>query len=152
MIWMRRTFLALFMAFMATTAAFADEQQAEHEITVVSNGWHTAIVARREALAETGLIPELADFPAATFIEFGWGDRTYYPSEEKSVGLAIGAAIGGSPAVMHLNGLSAPADKVYPKAVTVALTISRSQMTSLASAIDSYFQRNDPVRWINPVV
>lgn len=143
---MRRFFFNLLVIVGLSGTAVADTQKASHEIAVISNGWHTAIVAPREPLVATGLIPELADFPDATFIEFGWGDRTYYPSDEKSVGEAIGAAIGGSPAVIHLNGLSVPATKAYANAEVVTLKLSDEQLSKLSSAIDGYFQRDDGKR------
>ena len=53
---------------------------------VVGNGWHTAIVMPRDKAAATGLLPEAADFPDAAYLEFGWGDRDYYPAAEKTLG------------------------------------------------------------------
>jgi len=140
------SFLALFLIANATGTVFADEPAPIHEIAVVSNGWHTAIVTPRQGLAETGAIPELADFPDAAYMEFGWGDRTYYPSEKKSIGLAVGAIIGASPAVMHVNGLPAPATDVYPEAEIVTMTMTDIQLARLATAISGYFQRVDSIR------
>ena len=62
-------------------------------IHVTSNGWHTAIVVPAPALATTGAIPEAGDFSDAAFLEFGWGDRIYYPAEEKTVGMTLTAAL-----------------------------------------------------------
>ena len=40
------------------------------------------------ALVDTGLLPEaVLDFPGAAFLEFGWGDRVYYPAKEKTIGM-----------------------------------------------------------------
>ena len=66
-----------------------DEGPRTRVIQVASNGWHTAIVVPAPALAATGLLPEAADFPGAGFLEFGWGDRVYYPAEEKTIGMTL---------------------------------------------------------------
>ena len=78
-------------------------------IQVASNGWHTAIVVPAPALAATGLLPETANFPDAAFLEFGWGDRVYYPAKEKTLGMTLAAALTPTPAVMHMAGLAARA-------------------------------------------
>ena len=63
-------------------------------------------------LAATGLLPEAADFPDAAFLEFGWGDRTYYPAKKKTLGMTLAAALVPTPAVMHMAGhATAPAGR-----------------------------------------
>lgn len=93
-------------------------------IYIASNGWHTAIIVPAPALAATGLLPEAADFPDAAFLEFGWGDRDYYPAREKTIGMTLAAALVPTAAVMHMAGLArAPAaDASSREVVSVALT------------------------------
>jgi len=78
-------FGALWLAACAAVAPLppADHGPRTHDIRVVSNGWHTAIVVARADLVATGLLPETDDFPDAAFVEFGWGDRVYYPNGKK---------------------------------------------------------------------
>lgn len=140
------SFFALLLVTNTAEAVFAGDPTPHHEIAVISNGWHTAIIVPKQVLTETGTIPELADFPDAAYIEFGWGDRTYYPSDEKSIGLAVGAILGASPAVMHVNGLQAPATEVYLKAEIVTLMMSDDQVIRLATAVSGYFQRVNGAR------
>ena len=95
-----------------------------HTVAVASNGWHTAIVVSRPGVAATGLLPEVDDIPDAIFLEFGWGDRVYYPAKDPTVGMALGAALTPTPAVMHMAGRShAPvAGQGNPDVVLVRLT------------------------------
>ncbi|MCG8691145.1 MAG: DUF2459 domain-containing protein [Minwuiales bacterium] len=112
-----------------------------HTVYVVSNGWHTAVVLPRPALAETGLLPEADDFPDAAFLEFGWGDRTYYPAEDKTVGMALGAAFTATPAVMHMAGLGrAPRPDGTDREV-VPVALSAEGFRRLAAAVAGEFQR-----------
>ena len=108
--WLIGPALALCAALLATceTApppiAPDDEGPRTRLIQVASNGWHTAIVVPAPALAATGLLPEARDFRGARFLEFGWGDRVYYPAEEKTIGMTLAAALAPTPAVMHMAG------------------------------------------------
>ena len=109
-------------------------------IHVTSNGWHTAIVVPAPAVVATGVIPELEDFPGAAFLEFGWGDRTYYPADEKTVGMTLSAALVSTPAVMHVAGHQAApeADTGY-EVISVGLT--EEGFRRLAKTLATEFER-----------
>ncbi len=112
-----------------------------HAVRVVSNGWHTAIVVGRAELVATGLLPEADDFPDAVFLEFGWGDRVYYPAKEKTLGMALAAALTATPAVMHLAGLARPPEQTYADAEVVPVALSQEEFRHLVSAIAGQFER-----------
>ena len=81
-----------------------DRGERAEVVRVVSNGWHTAITVPRERVIATGLLPEAADFPESAFLEFGWGDRTYYQAPEATLGKTLRAGLVATPAVMHVDG------------------------------------------------
>ena len=144
--WLRWPALALCAAWLATCETApplptGDDGPRTRPIQVLSNGWHTAIVVPAPALAATGLLPEAADFPDAAFFEFGWGDRTYYPAKEKTLGMTLSAALVPTPAVMHMAGHAAdPAhESSRLEVVTVALTEAGFQ--KLVEAIAETFER-----------
>lgn len=112
-----------------------------HVVHVTSNGWHSAIVVARRDVAATGLLPEAADFPDAAFLEFGWGDREYYPAKDKTVGLALAAAMTPTPAVMHIAGRSASPEPRGGKAEVVALPLTDGELRKLVRAISDEFER-----------
>ena len=118
----------------------ADEGEPLHRIYVFSNGWHTSIVLPRDALPP-GAIPEAADFPKAAFLEFGWGDREYYPSPDPTLGMALAAALTPTPAVMHLAGLPRPPREIYREAEVLALRLSAAALGRLIAKIDGSFDR-----------
>jgi len=112
-----------------------------HTVSVVSNGWHTAIVVPRPALAATDLLPETEDFPDVAFLEFGWGDRVYYPAKDPTLGMALGAALTPTPAVLHMAGRDrapVPGDG-SPEVVLVALT--QDGFEHMVRAIAGEFKR-----------
>ncbi|MDX1484748.1 MAG: DUF2459 domain-containing protein [Alphaproteobacteria bacterium] len=110
-------------------------------VDVVSNGWHTAIVIPREQLAATALLPEAADFPDAAFLQFGWGDRVYYPAKEKTLGMALGAALIPSPSVMHMAGLAVRPRPIDPGSEVVAVALSKRGLRRLIAAVAAQFKR-----------
>lgn len=109
-------------------------------IHVTSNGWHTAIVVAAPALAATSAIPEVEDFPGAAFLEFGWGDRTYYPAEKKTFGMTLTAALVPTPAVMHVASHQAPPQegRGYD---SISLEVSEEGFRRLTRTLAAQFER-----------
>ncbi len=116
------------------------EGEPVHIIYVTSNGWHTGIVLSRDMLPP-GPIPETADFPEAAYLEFGWGDREYYPSPQPSMSMALSAALTPTPAVMHLAGLPRPPQEHYREAEVLAMRLSAAALARLITEIDLSFDR-----------
>lgn len=123
-----------------------DEGPRVHSIQIVSNGWHAAIVVDRDALAQSGELPEAADFPQARFLEFGWGDRVYYPAREKTLAMTLDAAFAGTPAVMHMAGLSDPPEQIYANVEVVSVALSDAGFHRLVDAIAGQFERAGSIR------
>lgn len=115
-----------------------------HEVRVVSNGWHAVIAVRREAVAATGLLPEAARYPEAEFLEFGWGDRTYFPAPDKSLGMTLEAALVPTDAVLHLAGLPAPPERLRPDDEVVTLRLGEAGFRALVGAVSAYVERPAP--------
>ncbi|MEM7043400.1 MAG: DUF2459 domain-containing protein [Pseudomonadota bacterium] len=115
----------------------------DHVVSVVSDGWHAAIVVPRAQLIETGLVPETGDFPNVRFIEFGWGDRAYYPAREKTLGMALDAALRTTPAVLHLAGFNRSPEQIYGDAGVISIAMNGRRFRSLIMAIDGYFDREE---------
>ncbi len=124
----------------------AAEEQDTRRVFVLSNGWHTAIIVAVTDVAQTGLVPERADFPAARYLEFGWGDREYYPAEEKTIGMTLGAAFISTPAVMHVAGLASAPRSAGGSREMVTLELEDAGFTAMMAAIDETFDRPDGER------
>ena len=51
-------------------------------VFIVHSAWHAAIVLRKGDIPSE-VVPELADFPSAQFVEFSWGDKDYFPNPRR---------------------------------------------------------------------
>ena len=112
---------------------------AAHRIWVVSNGWHSGIVLARPDVPES-VIPEIADFPQARFLEFGWGDAEFYPAREAGAWLALRAAFPG-PAVMHVAGLPDHPARIWPQVTILPFAMNAEALSRLLVFLRNSFDR-----------
>ncbi len=124
----------------------ADDGPLVHEVRVISNGWHTAIIVRRTEVLATGVLPEADDFPEAAFLEFGWGDRVYYPASEKTVGMTLDAALVATPAVMHIAGLPDWPERLSASLQAVPLSLTEVGFQRMIIAISAEIERPESGR------
>ena len=110
-------------------------------VHVTSNGWHTAIVVPAPALVAIGVLPEVADFSDAAFLEFGWGDRIYYQAKETTFDMALIAALVPTPAVMHMAALQAPPEDDGSGLKVISVKLTESGFQRLAQALAAEFER-----------
>ena len=86
-------------------------------------------------------LPEVADFSDAAFLEFGWGDSTYYPAKKKTLGMALIAALVPTAAVMHMAMLQAPLEDDGSELEVISVKLTESGFRHLAQAIAAEFER-----------
>ena len=119
-----------------------EEGPRPHLVYVVSNGWHTAIVVSAPNLAATDLLPEVADFPGAQFLEFGWGDRNYYQTKKATLSMTLKAALVPTPAVMHVADLQAPPEEDdNSKNEVISINLTEAGFLNLSKALAAGFDR-----------
>jgi uncharacterized protein (TIGR02117 family) len=127
-------------------ATESDAEETHHRIWVAASGWHAAIVLSRPDVAATRLLPEAADFPSARYLEFGWGDRRYYTAEDKSLGLALAAALAPSPSVLHVAGFSQEPESIYEKEKLLSLELTAAEWRRLLQSISADVERRGAAR------
>jgi uncharacterized protein (TIGR02117 family) len=109
-------------------------------VAIVHNDWHAAIVLRKSDFADK-FMPELADFPAAQFIEFSWGDKDYFPDPASGIFGAIKAALWSGGSVMHLVGFADTVEYFYRGASITELRLSASAYGRMVDYISETFAR-----------
>lgn len=122
----------------------ADAQARTFTVFVSSNGWHTDITIARGDIPD-GRIPESADFPAATFLQFGWGDADYYMAPKPGMFTTLGAAFPG-PAVVHVAGLSRRPSETFSGIEDVVVTLDREAFVRLVDYLHESFARGGGAR------
>lgn len=107
---------------------------AERTIYVVGHGWHTGFVVRRSDIPP-GLWPEIDDFPSATYLEVGWGDRDFYMALENTVWLALKAALWSQASVLHVVGFNRPVLEEFPASDVIEVAVAREQLERLVRQV-----------------
>ncbi len=120
-------------------------QQAQREIFVASNGWHSAIFVTRAAIPRDA-IPEASDFPEATFLGFGWGDAAYFPKRDPGFVTLLSAAFQPTPSVIHVTGLTSHPREAFPKDDVIGLTLSADGLRALLGFLNTAFSREGAAR------
>lgn len=110
-------------------------------VFVVGHGWHTGVVVRRDDIP-TEAWPESERFPAARFLEVGWGDRAFYESPDAGVSLALKAAFASESSVLHVAGFDRPPAESFSRAEIIAIELSARGMESMAGFISRAYARD----------
>ena len=107
-------------------------------IYIVRRGWHTGIaVAKADWPNQRWTV--LSEFPGATHLEFGWGDKRFYQTEWAGVWLAIRAAFWPTSSVVHVIGLRAPVPAGADANAIVEVRVPITGVEKLADAIEQEF-------------
>ena len=114
-------------------------------IYLVSHGWHVGIVIRRtEATAVHW--PEQDDFPEATFLEVGWGDRDFYQDPDPGVGTLLKAGLWPTKSVLHVVGFSRRVTAYFPRSEIIRIDVPEAGVDALAAYIHHAYARDDEGR------
>ena len=120
----------------------ANKESSCQSVFIVDNAWHAAIVLRTSDLSDK-FMPELADFPAAKFIEFSWGDKDYFPNPQSGAFTAVKAALWSAGSVMHLVGFSDTVEQFYRGATVTELRLSRTAYNRMVEYLNETFARDN---------
>jgi len=116
-----------------------------HTIFVTSNRWHTGIVITANSFTQEQ-VPEVADLAGAQYLEFGWGDQTYYPAERPTLGAAFTAAFVPTPAVLHMAARDRPPTHLGSEGEVIAVSLTGAGHERLINFISAAFDRSGDER------
>jgi len=126
----------------ASKTSSAQTQQATPtaRVFIVAHYWHSGVALPRTALAPATL-PEVADFPEADYLEFGWGDRDYYAGK-RGPWVVLKAALWPTPGVLHVAGCSGELVRCFPFSRIVALDMTDAALERLSERLSGSFHRD----------
>jgi uncharacterized protein (TIGR02117 family) len=109
-------------------------------VFIVVHRWHSGVVLPRAALAPA-ILPEVADFPDADYLEFGWGDRDYYEGK-RGAWVILKAALWPTPGVLHVASCSGRVVTCFPYSRIVSLDMPDSALQRLSERLGGSFRRD----------
>lgn len=137
-----RALILLLTAMLSSVASGGPAWAAAERVAYLINiGWHVGIALPVDAALRRNL-PEVAGFPGAKFLEFGWGDETFYRAKNPTTAMAIDAALSPGPAVIHVYGFSQTIEATFPGAEIIAVPIDGAGFTGLLRHLHKSFARN----------
>jgi len=114
----------------------------EHEIYVVSHGWHTGFVVPAVDIQLS--IPALKTrFGYSEYLELGWGDRGFYQTSEITSGLTLRAIFWPTESVIHAVSVPANIKKYFSYSDVETLCLNDDEYASLIRFISNSFARNN---------
>lgn len=116
-------------------------------VYVVNQGKHAALILRRKDIPP-GLIPESADFPAAAYLELGWGDWDYYQSDDPGPWLTLKAAFWPTASVLHVAGIKGDVAGRFAGYELIRLDLPQQSFAGLAGYVDRSFARNGSAKTV----
>ena len=106
-------------------------------IYVIDRGWHTDIgVPVSELRGKLARVAE--DFPGATSLTIGFGDRAYLLDRKTDVFDMLRALFPGKAALL-VTGLRAPPEAAFGAQNVVTLPIAKPQLDALENSVAAYF-------------
>ena len=111
-------------------------------VYLVGQGWHAGIVIRRTD-ATAAWWPEQDDFPDATFLEVGWGDRVFYQNPDPGVGKMLKAGLWPTRSVLHVVGFRPPVTDYFPASEVIRIDLPQAGVDSLAAFIHAAYARDE---------
>jgi len=119
--------------------------EAAVSIYVLNHGWHTGLVVRRADIP-SDFIPESADFPAADYLELGWGDWDYYQASDPGLWLTLKASLWPTASVLHVVGIQGPAADRFAGYEVIRLVVARDDFAKLAAYLHHSFLRTGALK------
>lgn len=114
-------------------------------IYVVNHGWHTGLIVRRADIP-LGFIPESADFPAADYLELGWGDWDYYQASDPGLWLTLKAGLWPTASILHVVGIQTAVSERFAGYGVIRLDVGRAGFARLVAYLHHSFLRSGTVK------
>jgi uncharacterized protein (TIGR02117 family) len=125
--------------------ALADDET--RTVYVVSHGWHTGLVLRRDDISSDAW-PEHFDLTPTRYVEVGWGSGVFYMAPRITPAVVM-EAMCWSDSVLHVAGFNPPPARAFPSSDVYAVRLSERGFDDLCRAIHETYvhdEQGQPVR------
>ena len=129
----------LIICFVVPGTLAAQDLEEQPSFYVSSIGWHSSIVISAAAFPES-LWPPVNDFSDALFLEIGWGEADYYPSESFNLWYALKSIFWPTASVLHIKPITMEVDEYYYNTNVVKLKVKEDQFQMLLEYLVNSFQ------------
>lgn len=111
-------------------------------IYLVSHGWHAGIVVKRTDIP-AGILSHHNEFPAAEYLELGWGDRDYYMTPNPGLGITLKAGLLPTASVLQVVGFPGPVTDYFPRSEVVRIDLSETGFQRLCRYLENSYARDE---------
>jgi uncharacterized protein (TIGR02117 family) len=108
-------------------------------IWVVDHGWHTGVVFPYDKNFKNLLDK---DFSKTSYLEFGWGEQSYYPDPNPSIFVGLKALFWPSDSLLHVAGYDINPDNVFAKEDLFLIKMDDKSYLKMVSYIRESFVLN----------
>jgi uncharacterized protein (TIGR02117 family) len=115
--------------------------EATTPVWITGHPIHTGIVVRRADVPRAAW-PESDDFPGATYLEVGWGDRDYYRAPRGTLALAVRASVASRGSALHIAGFDLPVEEYFPRSDLVEVALTSPGFDALCRFIHAGYARD----------
>ena len=123
---------------LCVTVVAGASSAAAQQVKLINIGWHTGIAVRTGDI-DLDVLPEIAAFAGAPWVEFGWGDAAFYRDPDPAVATYLLALFVETPAVMHVVGMPAAPERYFPSAEVVDVPLDTESFRRLVRFIAGSF-------------
>lgn len=110
-------------------------------IYIINHGWHTGFIIPTKAIQDQ--LPKLkARFADTPYIEFGWGDKGFYQTNEITTSLTLRAMFWSAGSVIHAVAVPENIEDYFPHSEIEKLCLTDKAYSSLIQFISDSFYRN----------
>lgn len=126
----------------ASPANAWQEPENRHVIYVSSISWHTGIVVPAYSLPDS-LWRENHYYGDASFLEIGWGEADFYPSDGFNLWYALKSVFWPTSSVLHINPIHRQVEEYYADTDVVRIEINDEQLRRLSRYIVEGFELDE---------
>jgi len=128
--YIRITFVFILILIFINGRAQEPPDKQQHTVYVSSISWHTGVVIPSYALPDS-IWGEDLSYADTTYLEIGWGDADFFPSDRFNVWYALKAMFFPTRSVMHVNPIFQPVEDYYDDTEAVRINMNDEQLEGL---------------------